>query len=102
MAIDAGEINEPVGVEETPHDRGDSVQAIHINEKLVNEESYGLRAGSVRYLRIPDTIETFDCGMASTNVNADGRSAPEVRASNGQAFGRRVEGKEAAQQVLRS
>jgi hypothetical protein len=64
MAIDAGKINEPVGVEETPHDRGDSVQAIHINEKLVNEESYGLGAGIGALLRDPRNVRTFRRGRS--------------------------------------
>jgi hypothetical protein len=87
MADDAGEINEPVGVEETHGNRGDSVQAIHINEKLVNEESYGLRAGEVRYLRRLDTIETFRRSRSCFDERRScrRRSAPEVRLYNGQA-----------------
>jgi hypothetical protein len=77
MADDAGKIYEPVGVEEIPHNRGDSAKAIHINEKIVNEESYGLRAGSVRYLRIPGAFKSFDeVRAASTNDDRFVRSAP--------------------------
>ena len=36
MAMDAGKIDEPASVEETLGKRGDSVKAIHINERIVN------------------------------------------------------------------
>jgi hypothetical protein len=64
MADDAGKIYKPVGVEETLGNRGDSVQAIHINEKLVNEGSYGLRAGIGALLRDPRCDRNFRRGRS--------------------------------------